>query len=201
MNTVEKIDRLLLDIETSYPELYQFLDEVPVRFTTSEAVVEGELQDYLDSLQQKLTHYKQMNKTTKPNKTMKTYDHLQLHQEHGKWDSDVKMWMEDIKIWKEEMVALTEALRFIEEAVHNHKSALKSHSDSILFHQNELQHHERDMRYVLEGSNIDRELLGDHQKEAARHALQFNAHERLKRYHHSVMTLTKSLKMAIASIE
>jgi len=56
-----KISLLTADIETNYPELYQFLEEEPITLPTDNHpnVDIGNMTAYLDSLQDKLTHYKE----------------------------------------------------------------------------------------------------------------------------------------------
>lgn len=63
MKTLQDIQKLLLRIETDYPELYTFLDEDPLTLQKSEGdtVSEKDLKEYLESLKQKLIHYREQN--------------------------------------------------------------------------------------------------------------------------------------------
>lgn len=132
---------------------------------------------------------------------MKKYDHLQIHRDHLAWESDIKMWSHDIKMWQQESDALEDALDFIHKAVSSHEDALTSHYNALVDHHNRLNQHEVDIKYVREGTLLDSGMLDLHKDEAAEHELQRKAHERLKRYHHTVMALTKSLQTALKSIE
>ncbi len=64
---LRQITELTSTIETQYPELYRFLEEEPLTLPT-EAHPEMDkkaLQDYLESLQQLLTHHLQTHKNGK----------------------------------------------------------------------------------------------------------------------------------------
>ena len=55
------ISELIRDIETNYPELYQYLDENPVTIPNLEhpKVTTEELENYLDTLKDLLEKFKQ----------------------------------------------------------------------------------------------------------------------------------------------
>jgi hypothetical protein len=57
------IQELLLKFETEYPELYTSLDEDPISLkgVANKPVTMDDLKSYLESLQQKLEHYKKMH--------------------------------------------------------------------------------------------------------------------------------------------
>ncbi|MEQ8477180.1 hypothetical protein [Fulvivirga sp.] len=61
MCLVQDIQKLLLKIETEFPELYAYLDEDPIALKGSLAntVTSNDLKDYLELLKQKLEHYKE----------------------------------------------------------------------------------------------------------------------------------------------
>lgn len=132
---------------------------------------------------------------------MKKYDHLQAHQDHRSWDSDIKMWSHDIKMWEQEVEALGDAVNFINKAIQNHEEALESHYQALVQHHDRLIKHEVDIKYVREGSLLDDQMLETHKDEGAEHEIQRLAHERLKRYHHTIMALTKTLKEALSSVK
>lgn len=131
---------------------------------------------------------------------MKKQDHLQIHQEHRSWDSDLEMWSLDLKMWDEEVEALDNALAFINEAVQKHEESLMDHLKSLVDHRERLNKHELDISVLIEGTSLDAKLLESHTTEAKHHEIYRHAHERLKRYHHTMMALTKGLKKALESI-
>lgn len=131
---------------------------------------------------------------------MEQLDHLQIHHEHKLWDSDLQMWSLDLKMWNEESQALNHALAFINEAVKKHEEALAFHLKSLMEHQDKLHNHEKDITILVEGTPLDTKLQEEHADEAKRHEVYRDAHERLKRYHHMLMALTKGLKKALESM-
>ncbi|MFO7673502.1 MAG: hypothetical protein R6V74_07335 [Lutibacter sp.] len=63
-NLLTEISQLTKNIETNYPELYQFLDESPVTIPSESnpSIDKKILQDYLDSLKQLLKHHLETRK-------------------------------------------------------------------------------------------------------------------------------------------
>jgi predicted nucleic acid-binding Zn-ribbon protein len=131
---------------------------------------------------------------------MKKYDHLQMHQEHRTWDSDLQMWSHDLKMWEEEIEALNSALQFINDAIKSHQEALMDHLKALVDHRDRINKHEVDIKYVRESSKLDGELLDMHKDETIQHEIQHRAHERIKKYHHTIMALTKGLKKSLESV-
>lgn len=141
-----------------------------------------------------------MHTFDKTHSTMKKHDHLKIHQDHRLWDSDLQMWSIDLKMWDEEAEALNRAQSYINEAITKHEEALMDHLKSLMDHRDRLNQHEKDITILVEGSPLDSKLLAEHVKEGKRHEIYRHAHERLKRYHHTIMALTKGLKKALESI-
>ncbi len=55
---LKEITQLTSNIETNYPELYQFLDENPITLSHGEDYLDTEaFSSYLESLKQQLKHY------------------------------------------------------------------------------------------------------------------------------------------------
>lgn len=61
---IEEITKLTNTIEFDYPELYGFLDEIPITITSPNhpQVTDALMQDYLDSLIQLVYHYSETKK-------------------------------------------------------------------------------------------------------------------------------------------
>ena len=130
---------------------------------------------------------------------MESTTHLNMHRDHAIWQSDLSMWTHDLKMWEQEIEGLEQVLSFFEEAVRQHKITLVDHVRVLAEHKARLQRHEIDLSIVKEGTKLDLELSDEHEAEHLRHKEQRRAHERLKKYHHSVVTLSKSLKKALES--
>lgn len=64
MELIEEINELTLKIEQEYPELYQYLGEIPITIPNRNHpnVDDKDLTDYLDSLNQMLMYYLESNK-------------------------------------------------------------------------------------------------------------------------------------------
>jgi hypothetical protein len=74
------------------------------------------------------------------------------------------------------------------------------HLKMLIDHSNRLNQHERDIKFVVEGTSLDTKLSDMHHDEATHHEIYRDAHERLKRYHHEVMTITRGLKKTLEAV-
>ncbi len=63
-NLIAKINELITNIETNYPEIYHFIEEQPITVPSSDHFETNEkaLQDYLNSLSELLQHHKETHK-------------------------------------------------------------------------------------------------------------------------------------------
>ena len=129
---------------------------------------------------------------------MDKIDHIKVHQDHKAWESDIIMWQQDIKMWNQEADALQLALDYITAAVDKHVKGITEHESKIVSHREKLNRHELDLKYMDEGKLP--EVRHKHQEEAEIHLRQYEKHELLKRYHHKIMVLTKSLKETLEGI-
>jgi hypothetical protein len=134
---------------------------------------------------------------------MSTVTHATMHQDHKRWLSDNDMWRCDISAWQEEFKNAAAQLKEIEPAVKEHERALQTHAAAIRLRGQELSAHEHALaEYEL--GEIGTELIPlakAHEKEAAKHAQQQDAHERIKRNHHNVIAQVSLLKKALAKAE
>ena len=127
-------------------------------------------------------------------------NHLKIHQDHSRWKSDLEMWSQDLKMWDEEAVLLNDTLSFIAEAVKKHKESLMDHLKVLIDHREKLNQHEKDITFLIEGTPLDDKLMESHTHEGQSHEIYKNAHERLMKYHHTLMALSMGLKKALESI-
>jgi hypothetical protein len=133
------------------------------------------------------------------NKIMEKVSHISMHKDHAIWQSDISMWSHDLKMWEQEMESLEQVISLFEEALKQHKLTLLEHVRVLAEHRTRLDRHEIDLGLITEGSKIDQDLGKEHEAEAERHISQRRAHERLKRYHHSLITISKNLQKALES--
>ena len=130
---------------------------------------------------------------------MTATSHQEMHKDHIRWESDLSMWTHDLKMWENEIRNLDEIVKYFEEAIKQHKVALVDHMRVLASHKARLERHEIDLGILDEGSGIDSELAEEHVAEDTRHQQQTAAHERLKRYHHSLIALANGLRAALES--
>jgi hypothetical protein len=81
------------------------------------------------------------------------------------------------------------------------EEALRAHAQAIDRHQVELAEEEAIRQHECEIALVERAgglEAGPHEAQAARHPLRRPAHERLKRYHHTVLARVSLLLKAIA---
>lgn len=62
MKIVEEIEELISRINTDYPELYKYFDELPTPNLTDKDISENDLKIYLQDLQQRLAQYQKTHK-------------------------------------------------------------------------------------------------------------------------------------------
>jgi DNA-nicking Smr family endonuclease len=126
-----------------------------------------------------------------------------MHQDHKKWLSDNDMWRCDISAWQEEFRQAAADLKEIETAVKEHEKALQTHAAAIRLREQELAAHEHALAEYERGETGAAliALVKTHEKEAAKHAQQNDAHERIKRHHHEVIAHVSLLRKALAKAE
>ncbi|MEM6361473.1 MAG: hypothetical protein AAF731_15380 [Bacteroidota bacterium] len=92
-----------------------------------------------------------------------------------------------------ELIALSEALVYINDVIKKHEEAILKYKKAICQHYWFVNKHETDLPLVSEReSELGEEMNRKHKDKAESHRLQMDAHERFKRYHHSVLVLTKT---------
>jgi hypothetical protein len=126
-----------------------------------------------------------------------------MHQDHKRWLSDNDMWRCDISAWQEEFKKAAADLKQIGAAIKEHEKALQVHAAAIRLREQQLAGHEHALAEYERGeTGTDLiPLAKAHEKEAAKHAQQHDAHERIKKNHHNVIAQVSLLKKALAKAE
>ena len=117
-----------------------------------------------------------------------------LHADHRVWLADLSLWQDDMAEWRAELGKALENLREAE-------SALRAHAQGLDEHQVELDREEEAIRQHECGIALAGRAGLDatpHDSQAARHPQRRAAHERLKKYHHTVLARVSLLLKAIA---
>lgn len=120
-----------------------------------------------------------------------------MHDDHIQWSSDMAMWEQDIRMWHQELEALRGALRSIERACKEHEYGIGAHSRSIKNLRNGIRQDELNLGMIEPSGLSDHGALKMHRQKAVQHESQKEAHERMKKYHHLMMVVTKNLKKAL----
>jgi hypothetical protein len=131
---------------------------------------------------------------------MATVTHATMHHDHTQWLSENDMWRCDISAWQEEFRKAAADLKEIEATLKEHEKALQVHAAAIRLRGQELASHEHALAEYERGETGTEliPLAQAHDKEAAKHTQQHDAHERIKRHHHTVMAQVSMLHKAVA---
>jgi hypothetical protein len=121
--------------------------------------------------------------------------HQKMHDQHGKWQDDLETWRLDIQLWKKELHGAIGNLATIDHAMRDALTALGNHADALWEHQQRLHAHECIVsQEVREGSSeTDREWASTHEAQSLRHEQLSDAHQRIKRYQHGVVSEVERL--------
>ncbi|MGB7347236.1 MAG: hypothetical protein WBD20_23640 [Pirellulaceae bacterium] len=124
----------------------------------------------------------------------------QAHADHRYWQSDLDMWAEDVVYWKGEQADALQELQQIAAEIREHGKALDDHNEKIVTLGTGLHAHEKElaafMQTGVEGG-MHEEFGSYHDRHAADHAQQRQAHERIKKHHHRAMAQVAILKAAM----
>ncbi len=123
-----------------------------------------------------------------------------MHSDHRQWSSDNDMWRCDISKWQEDLKRGIAELRKSEPGFREHETALRVHAAAIRLRGQELAEHEHSLAEYARGENEAKLsfLAKAHEKEAAKHLQQREAHERIKRHHRDLIAHVRSLHNALA---
>jgi hypothetical protein len=134
---------------------------------------------------------------------MATGSHADMHAEHRRWLDDEALWRDELAVWHKELEAALAGLKQTDAGLQDHRSGLEAHGEDLRTEAEALAGHETALAEFEHGSvrGGGEELIRlakAHRDAAARHARRRNAHERLKRHHHTVMARAARLGKALA---
>jgi hypothetical protein len=91
-------------------------------------------------------------------------------------------------------------LKNVKAALEEHDKALKAHAAAIRLHHQSLGKHEQALAEFEQGGTAEEPLTmaPEHQKEDARHGQQRNAHERIKKHHHTMIAQLNLVQKALS---
>jgi len=121
-----------------------------------------------------------------------------MHHDHRQWESDVSMWRDDIDLWEQGHQNALKELKRIDERLAEQAEALESHVDQLDSHAaNTLQHEHAVAAECHDHAEPTPNSIAEHLKEATAHQHLRDAHERLKKHHHTVMAHIAMLKATL----
>ena len=132
--------------------------------------------------------------------TYTTHNVSDMHAEHRLWASEHSMWCDDIELWYRQHESALTQLKKLEELIRQHGECLDCHAQEVQHLQHSAEGHEASMAaYRREGADAEGQqaMCANHLQQAERHAKQREAHEWIKKHHHTVMAHLTMLKTAI----
>jgi hypothetical protein len=118
-----------------------------------------------------------------------------LHADHRAWLADLSLWQDDVREWRTELGRALDDLREAEGLLRAHAQGIDDHAVELDAEEEAIRQHERGIALVERaGGGLD---AGPHDDQADRHPQRRAAHERLKKYHHTVLTRVSLLLKAI----
>lgn len=126
---------------------------------------------------------------------------LDVHADHRQWQNQVSMWKLDLQAWQGEHKVALEELADVVEMIKLHQTASSAHEKDIAAFADAVKAHEHKLVDHLEkekGGDVGEPagaLAHEQAKKTAETLLQ--AHERIKKHHHTAMAHVMSLKAAL----
>jgi hypothetical protein len=130
---------------------------------------------------------------------MSVSNHVEMHRDHQRWSSETNMWRCDLAAWQHELADAVADVEQLKKALEAHGERLRKHAAAIRVDELAAEGHEHALaEYELGGSGENLpEYARKHSREADRQAKDREAHEHLKRLHHTIIAqwrlLLKSL--------
>ena len=109
-------------------------------------------------------------------------------------------WRVDIERWRGEHESALSKFVKLEEMIRQHGESLESHAQAVERQQEGLRDHGRAMaeyQHQGAGERLQETMAVKHREHAQRHKTVHEAHERMKKHHHTVMAHLRALQAAI----
>lgn len=126
--------------------------------------------------------------------------HAVLLADRRHWLNDLTRWQHDLSTWRQELASAIAELRRAEVALEDHRRALESYGDELQGEKDILVEFEVAVGDFESGESVPGAVTPAemHEVRAGRHPHLWDAHERLKKYHHSVVAKITMLLKALA---
>ena len=115
--------------------------------------------------------------------------HINMHNEHRFWESEISVWRDDLRAWQHELAKAQGEIKQLEKALDDHAHALRTHGSSLRLEEQTLDSHEHAIVEYEEGGKGNEllEMARQHRKETGNHIEHRRVHEQIKRQHHNVI--------------
>lgn len=131
--------------------------------------------------------------------TVRTDEHLALHQEHNQWASEHALWLDEVEFWQKDHEQALTKLNEIEKALKQQAKSLFEHAQviqalDIIDHK-----HEETMTNAEQDPSSEMFKLADekeialHNKERKIHTQHLEFHHALKTHHYKIMAMINML--------
>jgi hypothetical protein len=122
-----------------------------------------------------------------------------MHEEHRFWESEISLWRDDLRVWQQELMKAESEIKRLEKALADHGQVLRLHGSSLRLDEQEFENHEHEIVEFEKGGEgeVLLEMARRHSAQAVHHDKHREAHERLKRRHHQILTHLYALLKAV----
>lgn len=120
---------------------------------------------------------------------MTSTTHMDMHNEHRLWESEISLWRDDLRAWQQELANAQGEIKELEKALNDHAQALRTHGSSLRLEEQTFEGHEHAIAEYEKGGEGGElfEMARQHCLEAGHHVEHRRVHEHLKRRHHTVI--------------
>ncbi len=125
---------------------------------------------------------------------------IEMHSDHRHWNSELAMWKEDITNWRSEHAIALDLLLQAKTMITSHEACLDAHQEKMSEVSKAIQCHEKTLAASLRGgaeSDRNNVLNDKHESHLQTMITQHDAHERIKKHHHTAMAKVELLLKAL----
>ncbi len=118
-----------------------------------------------------------------------------MHGEHRTWEGDLQLWREDVRTWQHQLAAALAQVRLFTTELEDHSRLLKQHAAALCLEQQQGDAHEHAIAAFEQGGEGEElfQMARQHGDEALAHRRHRDAHEQLKKVHHSIVARTNQM--------
>lgn len=129
--------------------------------------------------------------------------HLQMHGDHKHWLSESALWQDEITVWHDEVQRALGEVNHLAKALRDHAAALNDHGKGIAGHDDTVRSHEGALAGWEKGAPGGElvSLATAHDKEAEQRAALRQVHQRVRKFHHTLLAQWNLLLAAVTKAD